>query len=325
MALDVSELVSDFGAFYKPGSDNEKNLRNMIYQTPGLASIFRLMPTEDTIYRGSLATLTRIVQPFQKTFTPIGTTTFQPNKFDLFKLKIDMKETPDDLEATYVGFLAALPEADRSQWPFSRWIVENHILPKKDEDLSLYEHFKGEYAAPTPGTAGAAGTAMNGVRKNIRGYNTDGRTNLGNGAIATGAAASDDVDFCTQMEEFVASIPDRFRMKLREVCVSPELELKYKRGKRKKYNQYYAQANDLMTLEDFPNVIVKGFIEQSGSDLIWTTIPENRIRPVKKISQHNAIQAKEFSPREVSFYTDWWESLNFEVPEFIFHNDQDLV
>jgi hypothetical protein len=28
--------------------------------------------------------------------------------------------------------------------------------------------------------------------------------------------------------------------------------------------------------------------------------------------------------REVFLYTDWWEALNFEVPEFIFHNDQDL-
>ena len=75
-------------------------------------------PSEDTIYRATLSQLNRIVQPFQKAFTPIGTTKFTPNQFDLYKLKVDMEETPDDLESSYLGFLAAQPEQDRSNWLF---------------------------------------------------------------------------------------------------------------------------------------------------------------------------------------------------------------
>jgi hypothetical protein len=33
----------------------------------------------------------------------------------------------------------------------------------------------------------------------------------------------------------------------------------------------------------------------------------------------------ESAKRVVSAYTDWWEVLNFEVPEFVFTNDQDLA
>jgi hypothetical protein len=175
--------------------------------------------------------------------------------------------------------------------------------------------------------AGAAGTAMNGLRKVIRLYNADGRLNLGNGAIATGAAAGDDADFCTQVEEFVSDIPSLFRGKIDYVFMSKALELKYKRGKRKKYAAYmnFIESPGLYTIEDFPNVSVKGLESHEGSGLYWASPAANRINPKKKAELKNTMLLKEFSARSVSAYTDWWECLNFEVPEFIFTNDQDLA
>ncbi len=243
MSINVTDVVTQFGAFYKPGSDNQKNLRNMIYKAVETAQYFQNRPTDDTIWRGTKASLDRVVQPFQKAFTPISTLTFKPNQFDLFKLKVDVEETPDDIESTYLGFLADLPEADRAKWPFVRYWLEQHIMPKKDEDLETAEYFKGVYATPTAGVAGAAGTSMNGLRKVIRSYNTAGRTNLGNGAILTGSPAAADVDFCTQVEEMAEAIPSLFRSRIDHFFMSKELELKYKRGKRTKYNINYLQTN----------------------------------------------------------------------------------
>ncbi|HEU4634346.1 MAG TPA: hypothetical protein VFS22_10190 [Flavisolibacter sp.] len=325
MSLEVAQIVAQWGAYYKPGSDNEKNLRNMLYKPSETAAFFAPRPTSDTIYRGTLATLNRIVQPFQKAYTPIGEFNFQPNEFALYKLKIDMQEDPDDLEQSYLGFLADLPEADRSKWPFVRWAVENHIKPKRDEDLEENEYFAGEYAAPAAGIAGAAGTAMNGLRKVIRGYNTAGRTNLGDGAIVTGPAAADPSDWCTQVEEFVRSIPRLFRGKIDKVFMDPDLELKFRDGKDAKYNMQYAKEADLLTINKFPHIKVQGLESHAGSNLIWATIPANRVQPIKKAALKDTLTAKEFSPRQVSIYGDWWECLNFEVPEFIFHNDQDLA
>jgi hypothetical protein len=327
MAINVTDVVSQFGAYYKPGSDNERNLRDTLYKASGVAALFQERPTEDTIWRGTLSSLDRVVQPFQKGFTAIGTITFKPNQFDLFKLKIDKSEYPDEIEATYLGFLASIPDADRANWPFVRFLIERHIMPRKNEDMVL-EYYEGVYAAPTPGTAGAAGTSMNGLRKVIRDYNTAGRTNLGNGAIATGAAAADDADFCTQIEEFIESVPVQFRNRIDAVVMSETLARKYRRGKRKKYgvtvNYLTGNGNsDLSTVEDQPNVSVIGDICMEGSELFFTTIAENRIRPVKKAVLGDTMKIESLK-REVFLYTDWWEALNFEVPEFIFHNDQDL-
>jgi hypothetical protein len=303
MSIDVTQLNAQYGAYYKPGSDNEKNLRNMLYQPSETAALFQDRPTEDTIWRGTLASLDRVVQPFQKAFTAIGTISFVPNQFDLFKLKIDKSEYPDELEATYMGFMASLPTLDRAAWPFVRWIIEQHIMPKKNDDLELNEYFEGVYAAPTPGTAGAAGTAMNGLRKVIRDYNTAGRTNLGNGAIASGAAAADDVDFCNQIEEWVESIPVIFRKRVDAIVMSDTLARRYQRGKQKKYGLFVNYMSgtgtaNLMTVEHQTNISVKGLVSMEGSELWFTTIAANRIRPVKKAALGNTMKVESLK-REV--------------------------
>lgn len=324
--IDVSAVVAQFGAYYIANPNNMSRLRAILYQPSVTSKFFAERADDDTVYRSTLSKLNRIVQPFQKAFTPIGDIVFTPNQFPKFKIKVDMEETPDDLEATYLGFLAALPELERANWPFIRWLVEVHVIAKIQEDLELNEYFSGVYAAPTAGTAGASGTAMNGLKKVIHDYNAAGRTNLGNGAIATGAFDADPVVFVTQVESFVDAIPKIYRPKLDFVFMTVENAIKFKRGMRKKYNTYYSQTTDLTKLEDYENISVVGLPSMSAaaSNLIWTTQPDNRIRATKKATLANTMKIESVK-RVVDLLTDWWEALNFEVPEFIFHNDQGLV
>lgn len=326
MAILVADVVAQFGSYYIANPANMKRLRSMLYQPMETAKYFQDRPSDDTVYRGVLSVLNRIVQPFQKKFTPIGAIDFKPNEFPLFKIKVDMSETPDDLEATYLGFLAAQPEADRKDWLFIRWLVEVHVMAKIDEDLENNEYFAGEHAAPADGVAGAAGTSMNGIRKVIRGYNAAGRLNLGNGPIQMGAIAADDVDFVTQVEEFADAIPRLFRPKLDGFFMSHELKTKYLRGKRRKYNQHYQQVGDLLVVEDYQNIKIIGLASMSAaeSQMIWASIPDNRVRATKKAVLKDSMKI-ESAKRVVDLLTDWWEALNFEVPEFVFTNDQDLA
>ena len=325
MAINIADVVSQFGAYYIKNDTNMQRLRAMLYQPVETAKYFQERPGDDTVYRAVLSTLNRIVQPFQKAFTAIGTTTFKPNSFPLFKLKVDMTETPDDLEASYLGFLAAAQDLDRKNWPFIRWMVEVHVMGKIQEDLENNEYFAGVYAAPTSGTAGAAGTAMNGLRKVIRDYNTASRLNLGNGPIVTGAAAASAADFVTQVEEFVEDIPSLFRSRIDHIFMSKELQTKYRQGKRAKYNTNYLQSTDLLTLEDHSHISVVGLSSMSAAStgMYFATLKENRIRATKKAALANSMKI-ESAKRAVDLMTDWWEALNFEVPEFVFVNDQDL-
>ena len=324
MAIDVAAVKAQFGAYYIANAKNMQRLRSILYQPVVTAKYFQERPSDDTIYRSTLSQLNRIVQPFQKAFTPLGTTLFTPNEFPLYKLKVDMSETPDDLEATYLGFLAATADLERANWPFIRWLVEVHVMAKMQEDLENNEYFNGVYAAPAAGVAGAAGTALNGLRIVIKNYNTAAKTNLGNGPIATGAFSNDPATFCTQIETFVDGVPKLYRPKVDFIFMSEDNVIKYKRGKRAKYNLNYLQTSEMTTIEDYSNISVVGLPSMAGSNLIWCTQADNRIRPTKKAPLANTMKI-ESAKRVVDLLTDWWEALNFEVPQFVFHNDQGLA
>ena len=66
----------------------------------------------------------------------------------------------------FVAFLTG-DDIDVKQWPFVRWFIEEYIIPQIHQDYELNEVYKGVYAAPTPGTAGAVSTSMNGIGKTI--------------------------------------------------------------------------------------------------------------------------------------------------------------
>jgi len=103
------------------------------------------------------------------------------------------------------------------------------------------------------------------------------------------------------------------------------LARKYVRGKRKKYglNTAYLSgvtANDLRTIEDYSFLEVDGYVSHEGSTLIWATPKVNRIRPLWKGRLAEVFKVESYR-REVSIFTDWFEALNFEVPELVWCND----
>jgi hypothetical protein len=127
-----------------------------------------------------------VVQPFQKQFTPLAGVTFQPVEIKQFRMKVGAQEYPDELEATWLGFLDS-PEVDRKAWPFVRWYVEVYLIPQIKQDIELNEIYQGVYAAPEAGTPGAAGTSMDGLKITINRHIANGLIS----PIATGTVETD--------------------------------------------------------------------------------------------------------------------------------------
>lgn len=319
MSIVATDVVTEFGAFYIKGSQNEKDLYKLMYNQTETAELFTTVQTQDTVIRKGDSRLTELLQPFQKAFTPKGTLTFKPVSIPLFKMKVDVQETPDDLEANWLGFLAELDTTDRKKWPFVRWFMEVHILRQMDRDKELNAIFKGIYAAPTPGIAGAANTSMDGFNKIRKNQISAGRVT----PIALGALSSDEQTFCEQIETFARSM-DQDVLAGNEpmtIAMSQTLARRYRRGKRKKYNMNYAQASDLMTVEDFDQIRVKGYDSMASSNVIFASPKWNLVRGQKRSSRQMQIENVD---RTVKIYTDWWEGVGMIIPEYLFTNDQDL-
>lgn len=313
MAIVLSEVLSEYGAYYLNSGQNQNDLMQKLHRPSVTAAEFTLLPTDQTRIQKGNSAYTRVLQPWQKGFTPIGDLTFTPNPIDLFKVKVDVQEYPDEVEDSWLGFLAG-PGIDRAQWPFIRWFVEVHVMNQAKEDFELNEVYLGQYAAPTPGTAGAAGTSMNGIKKIL----SDNAADIN--IITMGSMPSSDEDVVTYVEEFVAQMSKEYRKRATKLFMNEDLHLKYRRGKRSKYNQNYAQETDLDRVIDFPQLSVVGLPSMGTDSKIWTTIPGNMIRPLKRAEFSN-FKVGEYSPRQISMYTDFWTVCSFNRFQDVFTND----
>jgi hypothetical protein len=278
---------------------------------------FQRRVTENTVLRKATAEQTRVLQAFQKAFTPLGTTTFKPRPIQLYRLKIDCQETPDDLVESWLGFLTD-NKLDRKTWPFIRWWIEKLIIPQSQEDWEMQEIYKGVFSEPTPNVANAAGANVNGIKKQINDWIDDGDIT----PIVTGALSEDPETFVDQVEDFYKSIPKKYQTNVKSICISRDNKTKFKEGMRAKYNVNWNQVGDLVKLIDY-DVMVKGLASMDGSDKLIATFPFNMAAGIKAPENENVFQVENVD-RTVKIYTDFWKGIGFWVPEWIFTNDQDL-
>lgn len=318
MSIVITDVISQYGAYYMNNGQNAADLMQKLHRPSATALEFGLRPTADTVIRKGTSAMDRVIQPFQKAFTPIGTLTVETNVISLFNLKIDKQEYPDDIVDSWLGFLEG-PGVVRSEWPFVRWMLEVHVIEQAKEDFELNEVWAGVYAAPTPGTAGASGTAMDGIKKIFTNNSSKVQT------VNSDAIAASDADFCTQVEDWFAAIGatangKEYRKRMPKIYMNEDLHLKYRKGKRSKYNMNYAQDADLDKLIDFPGTSVMGLASMGTDETFWTTLPTNMIRPLKK-QEFTNFQINEYSARCVSIYTDWWTVCSFVRMESVFRNE----
>jgi hypothetical protein len=316
--MDVSQIIAEFGAYYIKSDANMSRLVKQLNTKSVTETAFTTVVTDDTLWRASEGRMTRVLQPFQKRWTPIGVLTLLPAAIENFKMKIDHEEYPDDIEATWLGFLAD-DSLDRKEWPFIRWFIEVHLLPQAKEDYEMNEIYHGVYAAPTPGTAGAAGTAMNGIKKTINDFVDGGRIS----PIMTGVVPTDPEDFVDYMEAFADSLPTKYWNLPMQAVMAETLTRRFLRGKERKYGQNTAYTTNGGTNVEMTNLTLIGVPSHNGSDKIWATPKNNAIRLVKKSQNINKIRVENVD-RLVKMYTDWWSGVGFVIPEIVFTNDRDL-
>lgn len=315
MAITISELQTEYGAFYKQGGQNEQNMFNKLYRTAEFDGLFTYRPTKDTIVRNVTVHANSVLQAYQKAFTPKGGGEFKPAPINLYKVKADDALTPDEIEASYVGFLAGEGQ-NKADWPIVRWWIENVLFNQFAEDIDT-NAFSAVYAAPTAGTAGDSDEALDGLHKVLKDLIADSYLPSGN-IIATGALDTTPADFVTQLEEFVQGIPDYLRKRLKlELMLNTTLEQRFRAGMREKYNMNYNQAN-LSALIDYPNISVVGVSAMGTSSKLIVSQKANRLLYVKRPDLMVDIQK---DGRQINLLHDHWRGYGFGDARLVWTND----
>jgi hypothetical protein len=317
-----TDVIAQFGAYYKNSGQNMQSLLMRPFFPFGTRDAFTNIPTDQTRVDFSDVQIGKILQPFQKAFTPKGTVTFKPISVNLRPVKIDEQFNVDELVYSWLGFLTNLNnDTDRKNWPFVRWFIDQYLMNQVMEDLELDAIYKGVYAAPGAGVAGNPADTIDGAKKLINA--AIGGANPPT-LINTGAPAVDPRDWCTQVEEFVKQVPLRMRKRQMTLNMNDDLFISYKEGRALKYNMQYAQETDLTTIRNFPNITVASRDSMSGSNKIWMTPIQNAVFLTKGFKNASGFQLESVD-RNVKIWSDFHIGLGFLLMDLVYTNDQDLV
>ena len=140
--VDVSELNKEFDIAMPPKIRLEILLKR-IYQGFTDAKFFTRVNT-NTDFIASDAIHTEVSQQFTPEWTPKGSLKFTPIRIEYRRHKINEAIKPTDLLGSWLMYLYEQGKSQAEQ-PFIRYVIEQHILPKVQEDIQLSMIAKGKY------------------------------------------------------------------------------------------------------------------------------------------------------------------------------------
>ena len=313
MAITTTDIVTEYGAYYINSGQNMARLKRLLLFGRETTKLATKIKTDNTVYRLAQSVMTRLVQAFQKSWTPKGDMTFTPNPIELFHLKVDFEVYPDDVEDNWLGFLAS-NDLNRKEWPLIRYILESHFYGQINTDMEELEYYKGVYTAPTSGTAGISGQSMNGLKT----FLTTDKVNH------VTMAALDAATIYDQIELFYESISEQYQNSKMIIGMAPKWKRAFLKDKRSLGYYDITSPSQIDDTLDFSPARVIGLPSMIGTDDIWATPVDNFLHITKK--GENAAKVKiEESKRVVNLLTDWWEGLGFGINEVVWTNVAEVV
>lgn len=314
MSITNTSIVSEYGAYYIDAGQNKKRLLSLLMQGRELEKYVTPIKSNDTIYRLGNAAFSSLVQPFQKAFTQKGGVALTPNEIRVYNIKIDDEFYPDEIKASWLGFLAA-NQVDRKDWPLVKWLFEDYYRKQIDRDMELNEYYKGVYVAPVSGVAGANGTSMNGLQKQLQtGVDADTINSINIGDL--------DADtIFDQVEQFTDEISEVYQGVEMNIFMSRYWYKKYMQDKRAQ--GFYQKTSDKQIDDgiDFTPQSVKPLASMTGTNDIWCTPKANLLHITPETITKNNFKVEE-AKRNVAIMADWWEGLGFGINGAVWTNIQ---
>ena len=316
--MNASEIVTAYGAYYEKSPANKERILSQLSQGIVTPTYCTPIKTDDTVFKLSEITTGNLVQGFQKQWTPKGDPKFTPNELRLYHMKVDIDLFPDDLQATWLGFLSTGKFAKKDE-PLIKFLIEHEsqgIIAKINSDMELMEYGKGVYLAPTSGTAGVTGKSMNGFITQLQAGVDDASIN----SVDIGALNKDTI--FDQVELFTDGIFDQYQGVKMNVFMSLKRYKEYHRDKRAQ--GFYTISTDAQVKNnvDFTPQDVVYLPCLNGTDTIFATPQANMLHLTKNENNKSNIKIEEYR-RTVSFIADWWEGVGFGVNGVVWTNLQE--
>ncbi len=309
MAIDVVQLKSEFGTYIKT---NQQEILKKLTQPTVSQKYMSTVVSKDLEWRTTQAVIDDIVQGFQKAWTPKGTAKFTPIAIPQRRHKADLEFYPDDVFESWLGFLTD-EKKNRKDWPITKYIIEELLIPKVNDNRELKLIGKGVYEAPTPDVAQLTGKSMDGFLTILQKKKDLGTSNI-NFITTIGVPTKENI--VDWMEDFVDLIDEVYQ----DIDMPIYLSNKWYKAYKRKYRDLYGDNSDFkgtteLVLES--NNRIAKLPSMSGSDIIFTTPKANFKRLLNANEGASSINIESVD-RKVKVFSDWHESVGFAIEEAIF-------
>ena len=300
--LTVQKIIDEFGKYYVNEGQNKQRLtRSLVQPAVTLEKHARKIPTTETIYKAANYEFQSVIQPFKKTFDPKSNIEFFPNTIQLRQIKVDADVYPNDIEESWLGFLAN-NDCSVKDWPIVRFIMEEYLKKQIDADREEKMVYKGVYNAQ--GTD--PGDAMDGIKQILlNSLNTDYPVNVISGIGVLNANSIFD-----QIEAFDEALPELYNEQKVIIFMAPKWVRLYKKDKR---SQGFFFIDDIKKVDesiDFSKHYICPLPSMSGTDDMFATVAGNLAWITKREGNLSNIQVQAHD-RCVHILLDWWEGLGF--------------
>jgi hypothetical protein len=306
-AITIAEIISEYGAYYKNNGQNQDRIAQTLYRPFGSEEVCTVKRIDDTRYEAAEASVSELLQAYQKTWTPKGVLELKPNIINLDHFKLDFDIDVYDVTDTWADFLREEKLAPKD-FPLVRYIIEKHLIPKIKDEMERLVFWAGVKGTITPGAATAAAAVTDGIlTKLLAKIDAADISNISLDAIT----ASNAFDM---VEKFVEAIDDRFQATNMTLNMAHTLNRWYNNDKR---NQFGYLGNDLNGSIDGSLLKTKPLASMAGSKAIWAT-PKSNIMSLWKAPQNAGIFNLQEDKRNLVVFTDFWWGVGFNFNEFIY-------
>lgn len=312
--ITITELNAALGAYHRTHS---KEILMKLRQKSESEQYMSSVPGVKDEYVATALNMSEVLQAFQCDWTPKGTAAMTPiiNKVRPVKVELEI-DCLEELQRSYAGWLVDEGKDPQDQ-PITAYIFQeliNKIVEEKELNAA-----NAVYAAPTPGTPGAAATAFDGFLTTLQGLITAGAVT----PITTGALPANGAGLFDIVEEFVTSIPALYRKRGGVLLMSDLRATQLYIDHRTNFATTYVPGQPFEVKFGNTSITAKGLVSMDGSDRLLYTPKSNFIRmydvnDAPNVSEVHVQQDK----RKLCIWWDTKIGYGFKHVEEIFTNDQ---
>lgn len=315
-AIDITDLNAEFNEVMPPNVKLElltKRIYNGFNDSQYMTKI-----QSNTDFIASAAIMSEVSQQFTPKWTPKGTAKFTPRRIPYRRHKINVLIQPAEVIKSWLLYLYDQGK-QLSEMPITRYIIENHILPKILDDITFAMLGKGKFVdagTVADGDAGkAAVNSMDGYETILVNGKTDSKCKINYFKSVKNPLTLADQALLDYVNGFVDAISGMWANKVTVFC-SEQLLTKYKRADFSINGKYTGmEVGNTVRFTKFNMVSLESMY---GSPIIFATPQSNFVELVDYSKAASCITKIEEENYDVKVFGEYSLATGFKIDEAVF-------